>query len=306
MRKIFLRNIFLFFIFSFIFSLLSIPVFASDVVMNEILANPNSGENDWIEIYNPTESQIDLSNYYFDDDDVLVVDGQIQKGTSDPGSDPQKLSGILPFHSTCFWDANNSLNKSGDKPSLFLLNGVVVDSYQYSNAEQNKSFARVPDGSDWQSNQTPSKSSDDCSTLAPTPPFTPAPSPKPTSIPKPTATPNPTPTPKPTATPRPSPTEKPSPTKAQSTVAQKATLAPTSKKENSFSLASKKSSKQSKEVLAEKTVQTPTIKPTEKESKMLSETSDNLPKILIGLGGVFLMACGILAYLSYRKNKYEQ
>lgn len=263
---------------------------------------------DWVELYNSGPESVDLSLY------------RLRDSTTTNKLD---LSAVLEPNSFRAFDWSNKLNKSGDIIKLLLISNEsnLIDQVSYGDSgidvnvpASGQSAGRKTDGeSALIVFSFPSKeSSNNSSTPAPsptntpTPTFTPTPSPKPTSTPKPTATPKPTSTPKPTATPKPLPTEKPGPTKTQSTIAQKATLNPTSKKENSFSLASNKSNKKEKEVLAEKTAQTPTIKPTEKESETLSETSDNLPKILIGLGGVFLIACGILAYLSHRKNKYEQ
>jgi len=47
------------------------------------------------------------------------------------------------------------------------------------------------------------------------------------------------------------------------------------------------------------------ISPPEKETKVLGSSSGNLSKILIGVGVIFLISCGILAFRSYVKNRKE-
>ncbi|MDO8657338.1 MAG: lamin tail domain-containing protein [Candidatus Levybacteria bacterium] len=293
-------------------------VFASDVVINEILPNPPSGEKEWIEFYNTTETPIDLSNYYFDDDDILLVDGQIQKGTSDPGSDPQELSGILPSKSTCFLDLTSYLNNDKDKPTLFLLNGIVVDSYEYSDSMQNESFSRIPDGTDWQSNQAPTKSNTQCFSLAPTPTsppiptFTPTPTLKSTPTLKPAPTSKSTSTPKPTATPKPTPTTKPTPTSKISTSPSKIVLAGNSEKTSGSNNSESGSHNLPKEILGENIKNTDAISSSpsitnepspKKEVKVLSSVQNNISGIFFGLGSIFLLACGILAYHAYKKGE---
>ena len=35
--------------------------------MNEMMPNPESGENEWIELYNPTDQTIDIGGFYIID-----------------------------------------------------------------------------------------------------------------------------------------------------------------------------------------------------------------------------------------------
>lgn len=200
--------------------LLVSPVEAA-VVINEFLPNPaGSDTNEWVEFYNGGSSIEDLTDYFFDDDSDF---------SSDSGSSSKvALSGLLSAQSTCFWELSSYLNNNGDVPTLFSLAGTVVDTYTYTTTQEDKSFARVPDGGSWQTNQTQTKSSTRCSDLAPTP------TPTPTSTPTPTATPTLTPTPTPAATPTPTPTPtatpKPTPTPtvaATSTPSRQLTPTPT-------------------------------------------------------------------------------
>lgn len=167
------------------------------VVINEFLPNPegNDTNSEWVEFYNPDSSTVDLSDYFFDDDNDFQ---------SDSKSKPkQSLIGMLGPLTTCYWEISNYLNNGGDWPTLFTADGAVVDDYEYKDTSEEKSYARVPDGGDWQAEQVPTKSLVNCLDLAPTP----------TLSPTPTATPTPTqPTPKATVGAAPTPTPPTSPT----------------------------------------------------------------------------------------------
>lgn len=155
-----------FFIFPFTFIFLNLfnsLVYAQDgLVINEIMVKPNSGENEWIELYNLSNNTIDLTNYYIDDDQTLVVDGSVQKGSADPGSDPKQLTGMIgpgQFNTVTF---SNYFNDSGDSPTLFNLQGTQetkIDSYPYGdNPGTNITFGRLPDGTGgWQTNCNPTQ-----------------------------------------------------------------------------------------------------------------------------------------------------
>lgn len=171
----------------------------AQVVINEFLPKPVSGEREWVEFYNKGNNTENLSNYFFDDDASF--------GTPEIGKSKFSLAGLLASASTCYWelDASGYLNDTGDSPTLFNSDGSIADTYPYISTISGKSYSRIPDGGNWQENVDPTKSSTKCSDLAPTP------TPTPTETPTPTASPTPTPTPTniPTATPTKTPTPKP-------------------------------------------------------------------------------------------------
>lgn len=169
-------------------------------MINEFLPAPSSGNKEWVEFYNPDSSTVDLSDYFFDDDSDFQ---------SDTGSSGKiAIAGLLAPTSTCYWDLSTYLNNNGDTPTVFNTAGTTIDSYAYTKTTTNKSYSRIPDGGEWQVDQTSTKSSVNCLDLAPTP------------TPTPTATPTPTPTPTPTST----PTSTPAPTTIP-TIAPKPTAA---------------------------------------------------------------------------------
>ncbi len=133
-------------------------VFAQ-VVINEFLPAPSSGNPEWVEFFNPASASADLSDYFFDDDKDFG---------SDSGSSPKvALSGVLPSQLTCYWELTSFLNNNGDTPTLFISDGTIADFFGYTSSQTDKSYGRVPDGGEWQSNLAPSKSLVKCQSLIP-------------------------------------------------------------------------------------------------------------------------------------------
>lgn len=109
------------------------PVFASSVLINEFLSNPSSG-SDWIELYNPTNSTVDLTNWTL----------------FDSTSNMKALSGSISPTRFITFDVSNRLNNSGDSIYLKDLNGNVQDSFTYSHDPGvDRSIGRQSDGESW-------------------------------------------------------------------------------------------------------------------------------------------------------------
>ena len=128
---------------------------ASGVVINEIMIKPESGQSEWIELFNMGDSPISLDGYWLDDDDTLMVSGAVQKGSEDPGSDPKALSGEIQGKQYKAVTFSSYLNDTGDVPTLFSVvenNESKLDSYSYTdNPGVNVTYGRIPDGAgDWQ------------------------------------------------------------------------------------------------------------------------------------------------------------
>ncbi len=147
------------------------PVFAdTTIVINELLPTPSSG-NDWVELYNPSQNDIDISGWILDDE-----------GTS---SDMLKIpdNTIIAKQSFKLFYVSNRLNKSGD--TIYLKNGASeIDKYQYNSTDTDVSFGRYPDaGSNWNTcSPTPESANSNCDIIAdPTPSSTPQTSPSQTT-----------------------------------------------------------------------------------------------------------------------------
>ena len=171
--------------FGFYMASLSEAVFSVDVVLNEF-SSPSS--SDWIEIYNKSAIEYDLSGWLIRDTASSTV---------------YEFSGNkLSAGSFCFVDVSNRLNNAGDKIQLFNgSNEVDCVAYGSGNGSfcdnsadvdapgEGQTASRIPDGEETWVIGTPTKPTVSCVSLAPTP----------TPTPTPTATPNSTPTPKPSS-----------------------------------------------------------------------------------------------------------
>ncbi len=116
----------------------------ADVVINEILPAPSGGSPEWIELYNPTGQNIDISGAWIDD----IASG---------GGSPQQIpaSTIIVAGGYYTMDTTNYFNNTGDDARLLLADGsTVVDSRTYGNSSANRSWYRTPDGGAWASTMT--------------------------------------------------------------------------------------------------------------------------------------------------------
>ncbi len=115
------------------------------VVINEVLPAPSDGI-EWIELYNTTDTDLDISLCYIDD--ISGGGGsmrQIPDGT------------MITAHGYWTKDFSSYFNNSGDDARFLNSDGsTVLDSYTYGGTEYNHSWYRLPDGGDWQVSATDS------------------------------------------------------------------------------------------------------------------------------------------------------
>jgi len=143
------RSIILLFSIALMAGMLS-PAYAqtisNNVVINEVDTNPNgddsAGPFEWVELYNPTNSDVDLSGWQIASTTVLKKTFTISDGTTiSPGD-------LLTFthHKVWFTDSNESVE-------LRNVDGVVIDKTPSVTDLQNNflSWQRTYDGhSDWE------------------------------------------------------------------------------------------------------------------------------------------------------------
>jgi len=111
------------------------------IILTEIYPSPNTGEKEWIEIYNPTDIDIDLSNYKIMDinSDNIYIRNYL-------------LSGILNSNSyESFENLGISLNNTGDQIGLFYKN-ELIDEVKYPSITKGKSFSRLANSSEYLNN----------------------------------------------------------------------------------------------------------------------------------------------------------
>jgi len=123
-----------------------------DVVINEFMANnktildPNGEYADWIELYNNSNENYDLSNTYLSNDKSNLLKWKLPEGTSIP------KNGYL-----IIW-ADNDLSQTGlhsnfdisENGGILLFSnsdGSIIDSISYGTQKENISFSRIPNGS---------------------------------------------------------------------------------------------------------------------------------------------------------------
>jgi len=125
-----------------------------DVVINEFMANNGDGSpwadqdnenDDWIELYNNTNSSINLSNYFLSDSDSFYHKWELPDVAIPAHSylivwadkDPQQEGLHTKF----------SLDKDGDEIYLTYLDGTLIDSIEYTEEQnENESLSRIPNG----------------------------------------------------------------------------------------------------------------------------------------------------------------
>lgn len=130
--------------------------------INEIMASQTSccpdeaGEyDDWFELYNAGDEDVNLSGMYLSDNLSDPFKAKIPNGIIIPAkgflvfwADEQGSQG--PLH------LNFKLSKGGEAVGLFYIDGRPIDSKEFSDQDDNKSFERSTDGgSTWQQTITP-------------------------------------------------------------------------------------------------------------------------------------------------------
>lgn len=115
-----------------------------DILINEILPNPNGSNPEWVELYNPTSSDITISGMWIDD-------------ISGGGASPIQIPTTTVITAGGYWtlDTSNVFNNGGDDVRLLMPDSTtVVDSYTYGNSAKNKSWYRSPSGGTWATTMT--------------------------------------------------------------------------------------------------------------------------------------------------------
>ncbi|MEM9544571.1 MAG: CotH kinase family protein [Bacteroidota bacterium] len=125
-----------------------------DIVINEIVASndvnsnitdPDGGSADWIELYNNTSEDVDLSQFYLSNDKDVLKHWRFPKGTILPAKDYLIIWADRDIDEEGI-HSDFKLNKSQGELYLSFENGDIIDSLSYSDQETNIGLARVPNG----------------------------------------------------------------------------------------------------------------------------------------------------------------
>lgn len=121
----------------------------SDIIINEFLPDPNTQySNEWVELYNPTASPVDIAGCYIDD---------ITSGGGSPYEIP--APNIIPAGGFAVFDFSSFLNNGGDDVNFIDTDGnTVLDSYTYTSSIDDTSIGREWDGAEsWVTFGSPTK-----------------------------------------------------------------------------------------------------------------------------------------------------
>ena len=146
---------------------LKTSAYSQNIILNEVVSSnlhshldPFQENSDWIELYNPTNSAIDLGNYYLSDNDNNYVKSRLPNIFLPAYSfviiyASGKGSNYNPYH-TSF-----KLSSAGEHLYLSNQNGVPIDHVIIPKLRVDVSYGRVTDGApDWGyfENSTPNSS----------------------------------------------------------------------------------------------------------------------------------------------------
>lgn len=130
------------------------------VVINEIAAHTDTGQpppddsDDWIELYNPLASAVNIGGWWLSDSDEDLFKWQIPGGTTLGSGAYMKFSENLHFHTNRLDDSGFGLNKAGERVYLTRMPGSpsnrVVDVVRFKGQENGVTLGRYPNGhSNW-------------------------------------------------------------------------------------------------------------------------------------------------------------
>lgn len=125
------------------------PTFAlvsyQNIYLSEIYPNPQTGENEWVEIYNDNDFAVELINWYIDD-------------VEDSGASPKKFSLTIEPKSYAVIEFSSAIfNNDSDSVRLLDFEKKEKDSLEYKDSQKGKSFGRISFETDEFCLQEPSK-----------------------------------------------------------------------------------------------------------------------------------------------------
>lgn len=131
------------------------PVLPRTVVINEVGAHTDTGldppydSDDWIELYNPTDTGVNIGGWYLSDRAEDLARYPLPPGMTVEPYDYLVLTENLHFHTNRSAETGFGLNKAGDEVFLSYLPGAasnrVVDAVRFKGQENGIALGRSPD-----------------------------------------------------------------------------------------------------------------------------------------------------------------
>ena len=125
-------------------------VYPSGIIINEILPSPKGQDEkeEWIEIFNQNNFEIDLSNWQITD-----IEGKTTTFTFLAGTKITPNGFLVLFRPT----TKITLNNDGDGLNLIQPDGKIIDSVSYEKAPLDQSYNRIDSDWTWSTVLTPGK-----------------------------------------------------------------------------------------------------------------------------------------------------
>ena len=121
------------------------PQLYNNIYLSEAMVNPKIGDNEWVELYNDNDYQVNLTNWYLDDE-------------KDGGNSPKKFSLSITAKGYRSVELNNPIfNNNGDSVRLLNQNQTEVDSFNYQASIRGLSWGRKKFSAKDYCQQNPSK-----------------------------------------------------------------------------------------------------------------------------------------------------
>lgn len=133
---------------------------SGSILINEVMANPAGDDNavkpdgEWIELYNTTDCEIDLSDWYLKEAsgrNLPIVIANTGNGATKIAS-----KGLIAVYRN---GINFPLNNDVDTVTLYWPQSEdsdgVMDNFSYSSTTENKTWSRIPDGGGWVADKSP-------------------------------------------------------------------------------------------------------------------------------------------------------
>ena len=126
----------------------SITIYPKNIIFNEILPSPEGpdSENEWMEIYNQNDFEIDLNNWTIKDTAGSTKEYILKTTISGLGYLVLKRP-----------ETKITLNNDGDGLILTNPNKETVDSINFGKASQGQSYSKFPSEWSWTTTLTPEK-----------------------------------------------------------------------------------------------------------------------------------------------------
>jgi len=102
-----------------------------NIYISEAMVAPDTGDNEWVELYNDNNFEVNLIDWYIDD----IAEG---------GSTQKKFSLSIPVYGFAVVDIKSSVfNNSGDEVRLLNSFGDLTDSFTYDFSQKGKTFGKI-------------------------------------------------------------------------------------------------------------------------------------------------------------------